>query len=76
MVPIRRTSAALDGFFTLNETAADIWAWIGKGRSLDEMATQLAAEYEIELADARNDVSNIVNELVAVGALVSATDEE
>ncbi|MCO5061437.1 MAG: PqqD family protein [Kiritimatiellae bacterium] len=74
MVPIRRTSAELDGFFTLNATGADIWTWIGEGRSLNEMAKRLAEEYEIDAEVARADVNGVVNELMATGALVASGD--
>ncbi|MBW7907911.1 MAG: PqqD family protein [Kiritimatiellae bacterium] len=74
LVPIRRTSAELDGFFTLNATGADIWTWIGEGRSLNEMAKRLAEEYEIDAEVARADVNGVVNELMAAGALVASGD--
>ena len=69
LVPIRKNSGALDGFFTLNPTAADIWTWAAQGRSAAEMAAALARAYTISESEADGDVRRVTDELVAIGAL-------
>ncbi|HMP77295.1 MAG TPA: PqqD family protein [Kiritimatiellia bacterium] len=68
-MPIRRTSDALDGFYTLNGTAATIWELASDNRSAVEMAGVLSERYTVSEADAVEDVLRILRELEHIGAL-------
>lgn len=72
LVPIRRSSTALDSIFTLNETAGFIWEQAGDGADLDTLAHALCARYAVAPDAARADVRRVVDDLVAAGALVPA----
>ena len=70
LVPIRRSSAALDSLYTLNATAGFIWEKAGEGLDAAALARELAAAYEVDAATAAADVERTLAELVAAGALV------
>lgn len=69
LVPIRRTSADLEGFFTLNPTAAEIWQGIQAGHSIHEMAATLATRYTVSETEAEADVLRLIDELETLGAI-------
>lgn len=73
LVPIRRSSAALDSLYTLNATAGFIWEKAGDGVDPATLARELAATYEVDAATAAADVERTLAELVAAGALVPQT---
>ena len=53
----------------LNETAADILSLLTEGLSEDAAAEKLVEQYEIDLATAKADVTRIVENLIALGAV-------
>jgi len=73
LVPIRKTSGDLDGFFTLNATAAEIWDGATQGRSSAELVSALARSYAVDEAEAEADVRRVTDELVSIGALQRVT---
>lgn len=72
LVPLRRTSAALDSLYTLNETAGFIWEQAGAGLDRAALARAVCARYEVTEAAAATDVARVIGELLAAGALVPA----
>ena len=74
LVPIARTEATLDGFFVLNETAQFIWTQAIAGRDEEDIAVQLAAEFEASPAEAANDTRRVLDELLSIGALLLKED--
>lgn len=70
LVPIRRSSNELDGFFALNPVAADIWNWASEGALLPEIVSRLSSDYAVSEELAFRDATQIISELITVGALV------
>ena len=55
------------GMVKLNETAANIWAYISEGKSEDEIVATMMSEYEVEEKQLRADVRKTIETLVAQG---------
>ncbi len=70
LVPIRRNVGDMESIYTLNETAARIWELIDGRRSLAEIHQQMVSEFDIEPAQAEQDLLELVGELLGQGALV------
>jgi hypothetical protein len=71
LVPIRQNVGDLESIYTLNETAARIWALVDGHRSVREIRDAVASEYEVALAEAEQDVLELLEELEAIGAVTS-----
>ena len=52
-------------YFQLNATASLIWRGLARGASVDAIAQETAAEYEVTLDHARRSVEAAIRELVA-----------
>lgn len=74
LVPIRRSSSELDGFFTLNPTAADIWKWAGEGITFLGLIDRMVAVYDVPREDAERDAARAIEELERAGLLVKRID--
>jgi hypothetical protein len=75
LVPISRDIGQMGRIFDLNPTATRIWELAKQGRSEDEIAAGIAAEFEVSEPEARSDVRAILDHLLAVGALVPVSPE-
>ena len=73
LVPIRRSSAALDSIFTLNGTAGFIWEAACDGLDPRALAQKLAATYCVDEVAAIADVNRVLDELLSAGALLPLT---
>ena len=62
-------SARDSTLFTLNPIGTVIWQAADGKTSLDEIATKLCAEFEVEPAEALKDVESFVDELAGHGIL-------
>jgi hypothetical protein len=69
LVPIRNHIGDLNSIFTLNETASFIWAHIDGEQTLHAAVMALTAEYEIDEAQAEQDVLELIAQLVTVQAV-------
>lgn len=69
LVPIRQNVGDLESIYTLNETASRIWALIDGRRSLGDIRDALVARFEVEQAEAEQDLLEFVGQLQAAGAL-------
>jgi hypothetical protein len=69
LVPIRDHVRDLDDVYTLNETAARIWALVDGRRSLRDIRDCLVAEFDVGPEEALRDVTEFVSQLEAAGAL-------
>lgn len=72
LVPIRRSSTALDSIYTLNETAGFLWEQLAAGLDPESLAQALCARYDVAHATARADVRRVLDDLLAAGAIVPA----
>jgi hypothetical protein len=70
LVPIEGDMGALDSLFTLNESASIIWDLASQGKSRDEIAQNLQAEFQVNLEEAEQDTDRILTELVTIEALL------
>ena len=70
LVPIRSSSAALDSIYTLNATAGFIWEKARSGISASDISLSLAKHFLVETDTATADTSRVLQELVAIGALI------
>jgi hypothetical protein len=67
VVPIRASAAELDSVFVLNEVGAAIWAGIDQGLGSSEIATTIAAEFDVSPETARQDVARFLELLREAG---------
>ena len=56
-------------YFGLDGVGQRIWESVGKGLTLGEIAVVIVAEYEVDEATARADVTQFVSDLLARGLL-------
>jgi hypothetical protein len=74
LVPLQGDRARLDCLYTLNETAAFIWRRAGAGLTEEEIAAELAAEYEVSLAAAGADTRRVLDELTGLDLIAGGAD--
>ena len=71
LVPIRQNVGDLESIYTLNETAARIWALVDGERSPEAIRDAIVEEFEVSQAEAERDVEDLLAQLEAVSAIVS-----
>jgi len=59
LVPIRQKVGDLDSVYTLNETAARIWALVDGQRSVGDIRDEIVAEFEIAADEAQQTARTI-----------------
>lgn len=69
LVPIRQNVGDLESIYTLNETASRIWALLDGRRTLRDVRDEMVAEFEVDEAEAEQDLLELVEQLQAAGAL-------
>lgn len=57
------------GMIELNHTGADIWNWLSEGLTQEETAEKFASKYDISVSKAKQDVSNMVEKMIASGVM-------
>jgi hypothetical protein len=67
IVPVRAKVGDLASIYSFNGTGTLIWKMLESPRTLSELATAVADEYEVERAQAELDVTGFVNEMKSVG---------
>ena len=67
--PIRQHVADLESIYTLNETAARVWALVDGQHSLSEIRDTLVAEFEVDPEEAERDLDELVGQLESIGAV-------
>ena len=67
IVPVRAKVGDLSSIYKFNGTGTLIWKLLGVPRTISEVATEVAAHYEVDLAQAERDVMNFVGEMKGVG---------
>jgi hypothetical protein len=76
LVPVRGHLADLQELFVLNEVGSWVWAHLDGVTSLDDLATSLVAEYEVDTSQARRDIGAFLEELHAAGLAQPAPERE
>lgn len=69
LVPIRSNVGDLDSIYTLNETAAFVWEHFDGVRTLADIVAAVIAEFEVETAQAEQDLLALVAQLESVQAI-------
>lgn len=67
IVPIRAKVGDLASIYSFNGTGSLIWKLLENPKTLAQLASAVAQEYEIDLQQAERDVTEFVSELQAVG---------
>jgi hypothetical protein len=67
IVPIRARVGDLASIYSFNGTGTLIWKLLESPKTVTELATAVAQEYEVELSHAERDVTEFVSEMKAVG---------
>lgn len=60
LVPIKSTFGELDDIFTLNEVAASTWELIDGQRTVAEIATAIASEFDVKPGQALTDTRELI----------------
>ncbi len=72
LIPIRRRLTDLDRIFTINETGEAVWELLNGRRTLEDIAMELAARFDVEPARARADVEELLDQLHAAALVEPA----
>ena len=72
LVPIRNNVGDLESIYTLNETAARIWALLDGERSVAQVRDQVVAEFEVGPEEAEQDLLELLAQLVSCDAVERA----
>ncbi|HET6175532.1 MAG TPA: PqqD family protein [Candidatus Sulfotelmatobacter sp.] len=67
IVPVRAKVGDLASIYSFNGTGSLIWKLLESPKSLAELATAVAQEYDVEPALAERDVTAFVSEMKSVG---------
>jgi hypothetical protein len=67
IVPIRAKVGDLASIYSFNGTGSLIWKLLEVPRTVAELASAVAEEYEVDLAQAERDVTEFLSEMKAVG---------
>jgi len=58
-------------YFALDEIGAKFWSGVEAGKTLDAVADEVAAEYDVTRAQAATDLAALRDELLARGLLIA-----
>jgi hypothetical protein len=67
IVPVRAKVGDLASIYSFNGTGTLIWKLLESPKTVAQLATAVAQEYEVDLAQAESDVTDFVSEMMAVG---------
>jgi hypothetical protein len=67
IVPVRAKVGDLASIYSFNGTGSLIWKLLASPRTVAQLVTAVALEYEVEWAQAERDVTNFVSEMKSVG---------
>lgn len=72
LVPIRQSMGDLDSIYLLNETALFAWQLFDGNNTLADIQSRIAAEFEVDEAQAGQDLLELVDQMEELGALLKA----
>jgi hypothetical protein len=72
LVPIRQNMGDLESIYLLNQTALFAWNLFDGGHTLADIRQQVTREFDVDEAQAGNDLLELVNNLERLGALVKS----
>lgn len=71
LVPVGAATERFPGMITLNETGKFLWDALETEQTLDSLIERLLEQYQVEQAQAREDVEAFLKKLCAVGAVIT-----
>ena len=69
LVPLGAQVMDLNGIVTLNDTAACVWELLAQERTVDELASAVAEQFDVDAATAHADVQTFLDEIARLGLL-------
>jgi hypothetical protein len=67
IVPVRAKVGDLASIYSFNRTGSLIWKLLESPRTVAELASAVAREYDVDVAHAEQDVTEFIGEMKAVG---------
>ena len=67
LIPIGDSALEHNGLFVLTPTGAEIWDALVEGKPLEEIAANMAEEYDIDTETLRKDVLGLIEKLAKLG---------
>ena len=75
LVPVGAAAKRFPGMITLNETGKLLWEALQTEQTPETLAALLLEHYQVEPAQARQDVDGFIRRLTAVGAVITEQDQ-
>lgn len=70
LIPIRSNAADLESIYALNDTAAFAWELFDGQHTLAEISDRITNDFEVDQAQARADLADLVAQLIQIGAVL------
>ena len=70
LVPIRRNMGDLESIYTLNKTAAVVWAQIDGSHTIGQIVDQIVLEFDVDPDQAKSDMFDLIKDLEQIDAIV------
>jgi hypothetical protein len=70
LVPIKQNVGDLESIYTLNEVGTRIWELIDGKKKVKEIKNKIVGEFEVTPREAEKDLTNLLEQLLAVGAIM------
>jgi hypothetical protein len=70
LVPIKQNVGDLESIYTLNEVATRVWELIDGKKKAGEIKDKIVEEFEVTAQEAEKDLTNLLKQLLAVGAIM------
>jgi hypothetical protein len=69
LVPIRKRTADIDCFYTLNEVGARIWGLMDGRNSVQDILDTILLEYDVDAGYAERDLEELLQQLITINAI-------
>lgn len=69
VIAVGEASKTFHGMINLNGTGKDIWQGVGAGKSVEEIATKLTEDYEVDFEKAKEDTEKIIEKMREAGII-------
>lgn len=69
VIAVGEASKSFHGMINLNGTGRDIWQGISDGKSVEEIATKLTKDYEVDFEKAKQDTEKMIGTMWEAGIL-------
>ena len=73
LVPLRRTPGQPDALFVLNATGGFIWDQLSETTPVTAVRDRLIAQFDVTPDQAARDLTDVLQQLAAIGAIAPAT---